>query len=216
MSGRISSIMERGLTPHLPISVVVPHDPRRRRKFFKDYCLPSIKANRPAQIFVDQESGTAPKKRNRTAARCTEPYVIFVDDDVILGASCLEKMFYSLELVPEAGYTYCDYLGVVHLGIIHHMGGNFLMKSAPFDAARLKEGNYISGVSLMRREIFPGWNEELERLQDWDLWLRLEKKGIRGQYIEEVLFQAHYIDQGVTEAVSLGEAINAIRKEHGL
>ena len=37
----------------------------------------------------------------------------------------------------------------------------------------------------MRKEVFPGWDESLKSLQDWDLWLTIADSGVKGHFIEE-------------------------------
>ena len=106
--------------------------------------------------------------------------VFFCDADVILRADCLEMMTAALAAHPEAAYVYSDY----NLGC-KKMPGRI------FDGAALKKINYISTMSLIRREDFVGFDESLKRFQDWDLWLTLLEKGKIGVYIPESLFCAH-------------------------
>ena len=41
----------------------------------------------------------------------------------------------------------------------------------------------------MRAEVFPGFDEDLKKFQDWDLWLTIGEKNGRGIWIDQVLFQ---------------------------
>jgi hypothetical protein len=77
------------------------------------------------------------------------------------------------------------------------MKGNFQIPSRPFDANALKQGNYISTMALIKRDVFPRFDESLKRLQDWDLWLTILNKGIEGVYIPDK-FYAYYLDEGIT------------------
>jgi hypothetical protein len=58
----------------------------------------------------------------------------------------------------------------------------------PFDSEKLKQMPYIHTSSLIRREVFPCFDESLKKFQDWDLFLTIVEKGGRGAYIPEVLF----------------------------
>ena len=65
-----------------------------------------------------------------------------------------------------------------------------------FNIEKLKQNNYISGNSIIRREFFPlqeggqaGWDESLKKFQDWDLWLTIVEKGGKGIFIPEYLWK---------------------------
>ncbi|MDP3794188.1 MAG: hypothetical protein Q8R07_05595, partial [Candidatus Uhrbacteria bacterium] len=64
-----------------------------------------------------------------------------------------------------------------------------LFKLHAFDARALHQQNYIHTSSLMRREVFSGFDESLSKFQDWDLWLTIVKNGGRGVWIKEPLFR---------------------------
>lgn len=199
----------------LPISVVVPHT-KSRAWFFERYTLPSIRANDPSSIIVEDQAGGACAKRNSGAAKAKEPFVIFVDDDTVLGGDCLRRMLSELEENPSAGYAYSGYTGIVLPGVRHPMGGNFLHGSGPFDVDRLRRENYIDTTSLMRTSVFPGFDPALERLQDWDLWLTLLNRGIRGRFISEILFMKFNVDEGITARVAIKASGEIIKRKHHL
>jgi len=89
----------------------------------------------------------------------------------------LERMARALLLHPEAGYAYCDFKFGWHTFDLFD-----------FDAERLKKGNYISTMSLLRRENCIGFDESLKRYQDWDLWKRLLEKGVKGIWVPGRMF----------------------------
>lgn len=198
-----------------PVSIVVPHQ-KSRSSFFRRYCLPSIEANHPAQVLIQDEDGEPCAKRNKGAFFSTQPYILFVDDDTILAADCLGKMVAVLEENPQAGYAYSDFVGVSWPGVIHPQGPNFLLKSREFDAADLRKFNYIDTTSLVRRCVFPRFDPRLERFQDWDLWLGLLDRGITGLYIDDVLFFKFAIDQGISARVPAAPAMKVITEKHRL
>lgn len=198
----------------LPVSILVPHKPSRR-DFFNGYCLPSLRAQGANEILVDEdpEAGVA-VKRNRLAAKARNDYLFFCDDDVVLRGDCIQKMLQALYetqgkdfWTTATAFAYCDYLGVCWPGVPHptlatSMGGSTgLHRAREFCHATLRQFNYISTMSLLRRIAFTGFDETLPRYMDWDLWLTLTTQGHTGVYIPEVLFQAHYIDAGITATV---------------
>jgi len=104
-------------------------------------------------------------------------YLLFCDADVVMEPDMIEKMYTVLQAHPEASYAYS--------------GFRFGWKSfhpVAFDSDRLKRHNYIHTTSLIRRQHFPGFDEEVRRLQDWDLWLTMLEKGKKGVVIPEELF----------------------------
>ena len=105
-------------------------------------------------------------------------YILFCDADIVLRRDCLEKMVRALEAHPEASYAYSSF-----------KFGWKKFKLWPFDAARLRKMPYIHTTALIRAEHFPGWDESITRLQDWDLWLTMLEQGKIGVWVPEVLFQ---------------------------
>lgn len=104
-------------------------------------------------------------------------YVIVCDADIQMRSDCLEKMLRGLEENPSAAFAYSSF-----------RWGWKKFASFPFDAERLKKMNYINMASLVRREMHPGFDESIGRLQDWDVWLTIATKGGSGIYIPEQLF----------------------------
>ncbi len=198
-----------------PVSVVVPHQ-KSRSDFFRNYCLPSIEASNPTQILIEGGSGGACEKRNAGALKAEQPYILFVDDDTILRKDCLEKMVGRLEKEPKAGYAYSDYAAFAWPGIQHSEGPSFIMKSRAFDGDQLRKWNYIDTTSLIRRDIFPRFDRNLRRLQDWDLWLTLLDSKITGSYIDQALFMKFSIDRGISQTVPVAPAAYMVAEKHQL
>lgn len=131
--------------------------------------------------IINQENRGAPAARNRGFEASTGEYVIFVDADVNLRPSCLQKMRQTLNEHSEAAYAYCSF-----------RWGWKKFKLWPFNPERLKREPYIHTTSLIRRSAFPdsGWDESLKRFQDWDLWLTLLENKHQGVWIPKILFTA--------------------------
>ena len=183
----------------LPISVIIPLDPKRRQ-FFENFVLPLIEANNPAEIIVNDNKGGAPEKRNAGFDKSTQEYIFFCDDDIILPADHLQKLLDALLKPNETpiGYAYSGYHGIVMHPATHPMRGNFEIPTRNFNPTALKQGNYISTMSLIRRNYFPKFDESLKRLQDWDIWLTMLKNGLHGVAVHNNEFHAYYLDEGIT------------------
>ena len=203
----------------LPISVIVPLS-KKRRDFFDNFVLPLIEANNPKEIIVNDNEGSAPKKRNDGFKMATQPYLFFCDDDIILPANALEKLLKAIKKNKLRSdkrilYSYCGYDGIVLHPESHPMRGNFKIPSRPFDAHALRQGNYISTMSLIHSSAFPMFDEKLKRLQDWDIFLTMLNNGIEGEFVPDIKFFAYYLDEGITSNTNNErDAIMAIIKKH--
>jgi len=129
--------------------------------------------------LIKQVPAGAPAARNKGFRQSSGDFLFFCDDDIILEKNVLGKMIEILNKHLDISYVYCDfYLDWKKF------------KSFNFNEERLKKMPYISAMSLIRREHFPGWDESLKKFQDWDLWLTMLEKGHRGYHISEALFKA--------------------------
>jgi glycosyltransferase involved in cell wall biosynthesis len=137
--------------------------------------------------IIHQKHGGAPRARNRGFKESIGEYVIFWDADVIAFPEMLFKMYAALQNYPEASYAYSE----IKLGWKK-------INSQSFDEKALRRYNYIDMISLLRRKDFPGFDETLKRLQDWDLWLTLLEQDKKGIFIPEVLKKALVSRTGIS------------------
>ncbi len=200
----------------LPISVIVPLS-KNRRSFFENMVLPLIEANGVNEIIINDDEGSAPKKRNAGFKKSTQPFIFFCDDDILLPADYISSLFDALIKNIDVAFTYTGYHGIVLHPETHPMHGNFQIPAVDFNINILKRGNYISTMSLLRREVFPGFDENLKRLQDWDMWLTIVERGGKGLLVSNQTFYAYYLDNGITSNNnSEVDAITAVMRKHNL
>lgn len=83
-----------------------------------------------------------------------------------------------------------------------------------FSAAALGRGNYISTMSLIRTEKFPGFDETLPRFQDWDLWLTMLRKGNTGVFTGKCSFYTESHPYGITSGKYMRPATETIMEKH--
>ncbi len=126
--------------------------------------------------IIKQANQGANPARNRGLQEATGEFVIFCDADVIMKPQMLERMFQALLDHPEASYAYASFW----FGWKHFTG-------QPFDGERLRQTNFIHTSSLIRRQDFPGFDNAIKRLQDWDVWLTMLEQGKRGVLVPETL-----------------------------
>jgi glycosyltransferase involved in cell wall biosynthesis len=153
---------------------------------------------------------SAARNRGLASLNADVDAVIFLDGDLTLQMNMIGRMEVELLEHPEASFVYCHYdrSGAV--------SGKVLAK--PWDLGTLKRGNYISPMSLCRRIDLPvdPFDPELERYEDWDLWLRMGLSGKQGRLIDETLFTAHYLPQDLSGKGESQDHFFAIKQKHRL
>jgi glycosyltransferase involved in cell wall biosynthesis len=133
--------------------------------------------NNQVTIIYQENKGSNPA-RNRGAKEASGDYLIFVDADIIMKPHALKKMLAALE-ASTASYAYGGFYF-----------GPKRFRPIAFDAKRLRQTNFIHTTALIRNEDFPGFDESIKRLQDWDLWLTMLSQGKEGVCVPEYLFKA--------------------------
>ena len=129
-------------------------------------------------IYKKIENSGAQKARNTGFGLSRGRFVIFCDADLILKPEMLETLYDVLEANPKAAYAYAGF----RFGL-----GRF--KALPWNNERLRKLNYIHTSALIRREDFVGFDESINKLQDWDMWLAMLEKGKTGVSVNKILFQ---------------------------
>jgi glycosyltransferase involved in cell wall biosynthesis len=126
--------------------------------------------------IVKQKNQGANIARNNGYKLSNGEYLLFCDADIFLRKDMLEKMHSNL-VSSEASYVYSS-----------HTFGFKKFKLWEFDEEKLRQMPYIHTTSMIKKIDFPGFDSQIKRLQDWDLWLTmLENKKI-GKWIPEYLF----------------------------
>jgi glycosyltransferase involved in cell wall biosynthesis len=124
------------------------------------------------QYFTIKHSGVQ-RARNYGFDKSTGDIVSFFDSDCYLEPGVAYKWMRMLEVNKEVDFVYSGYKFTTGGGI----------SSEEFDPFTLRVSNYISTMFPLRREVFPGFDENLESLQDWDMWLTIVENGSKGIFI---------------------------------
>lgn len=161
----------------------------------------------PAVIVVVYDEGRGANwARNRGFEVVQTPFILFSDDDINWEPDALASLYRTLRMHPQASYAYGWYLmdGLCHSNVV-------------FDADRLRANNYISTMSLIRTKDFPGFDESLQRLQDWDLWLTMLERDKVGVYCGHKIFSTRK-RPGITHGggISWEDARAIVARKHAL
>src|SRR5215470_8409788 len=211
------------------ISVVIPARPGESPALAYESLRKQTYQNLEIILVVDHENRGAPWARNRGLDLARGEYVLFSDADVSWEPTALAHLLHTLEegraKGPDAdglriGYAYGSYYETRHPGWWYSWRRRSVgpIGHRPWSLRALYEHNFISTMSLVCREHCARFDESIERLQDWDLWLHLAiQRKIRGTWAGRPLFSTPY-RRGLTygSRLSYEEARAIVRRKHGL
>jgi glycosyltransferase involved in cell wall biosynthesis len=128
--------------------------------------------------YIYQDNQGSNHARNNGFKISDGEYIIFCDADITLYPEMLTKMAAILNTNSDISYVYSS-----------HIFGWKKFTALEFDAKNLRENNFIHTTSLIRRSHFPGFDINIKRFQDWDLWLTMLENGYTGYGISDILFK---------------------------
>jgi hypothetical protein len=127
-----------------------------------------------------------PHARNTGIAHTTAGLLMMLDADNALRRTTLTRLGRALDEDPAAAFAY---------GIIEQFDDNGpvgLVSALPWNPRRLRRGNYIDALAMLRRETLEalgGYSTDprLHGWEDYDLWLRLAESGGHGAFVPEIV-----------------------------
>ena len=203
----------------LPVSVLVPHQ-KKRRHFFLNYSLPSFYAAGALEVLVDDSDRHPNVKRNALARKAKGKYLFFADDDVILAAGALEQMLTRLRKANASNqrvvFCYADSHAFTYPGAGTVWQGSRRLTQPSWDEDEVRRSGTITPMSLILRSAFPGFDESLGKGHMWDLCLTLMAQKLRGVKAPVEAFLQFDVDDGLTNNARLNvqREIKKIRKKH--
>lgn len=138
-------------------------------------------------------------------------FLIFCDADMVMKSEMIGAMKSALDNDKVAAFAYCKFRWIREKN-----GATKIVGGGDWNLDRLKRQNYISTMSLLRREYFIPFDEKVKRYQDYDFWWSIVKNGKRGTFVNSILFDAWMRKDGISETESEKDALSYIRKKHGI
>jgi hypothetical protein len=136
------------------------------------------------------------------AAAARGELLFMLDADNEVYPTALGRLADALAADPGAAFAYS-------LIEAHTQGRpRTLLSSLPWDPRRLRLGNYIDAMSMLRRSALleaGGYTDDL-RLHGWedfDLWCRFAEQGLRGLLVPEVLCRYSLADSSMIAVTNL-------------
>lgn len=201
--------------PHPLISAIIP------KRSPVDDSVRLAETSIAGQKFVETETIVVPDAagrganwaRNRGWEKARGEYLLFSDCDIRWVPWALSTLLDALHRDPLASYAYCGFRWENPDGSARIVG------LGPFTPEQVRQTSCFSTMSLFRAKDFPGFDESLRRLQDWDLYLTLlERDGRLGACVPAVLFSTPArpgISHGDAE-VAWKDAETIVKQKHGL
>jgi GT2 family glycosyltransferase len=119
-------------------------------------------------------------------------YCFVLDADNLLYPRCLEALVWALESESQATFAYpiLEVFGMVDAYV--DAGGNPLVSYLGWDPQRLRGGNYIDALSLIRTDALRrlggyATDRRLFGWEDFDLWCRVAESGGKGLLVPQIL-----------------------------
>jgi len=130
-----------------------------------------------------------PDARNTALEHASGEYVLPLDADDLLRPRGLHKLLTGLQARPDADFAYAvlqefDTSGPIGLRGLY-----------PWEPKRLRYGNYIPALALIRRAALlrvggyasEGADQPYQGYEDWDLWCRFIEDGAAGVLVPEIV-----------------------------
>jgi glycosyltransferase involved in cell wall biosynthesis len=144
-------------------------------------------------VVLDNPPRGAGRARNVGIKRARAPLLVFLDADDILHPRALERFLQVY--VEHQGYVYSDCQSPrdpkkLDGGMIYHPAADYDRKLFLSSGYRLGSPGRHSVTCLVAREdalAVGGFDEDLDKLEDWEFYLRLAVHGVCGHRIPEPL-----------------------------
>ena len=148
--------------------------------------------------------------RNAMLGMARAPYAFMLDADNLVFPGAMKHLVDALENDPVAVFAY----GLLERRRDGRSVG--LLSAGPWDPARLRTGNYIDAMALLRREavLEVGGFEESLSLYGWEdfaLWCSVAELGLDAQYVPTFVGRYHERPDSMLSVASI-DASDAVRE----
>jgi hypothetical protein len=148
--------------------------------------LPAALLRRPASGSLADPRNTLAQSRNALAERARGEYVFILDADGGIYPSALERLVTALDADRQATFAY------PMVAVFEGDRPVELLSSLPWEPERLKRGERVDAMALIRRErlLELGGYATDPRLAGWEdfhLWCQCAEAGDRGVHVPQVL-----------------------------
>jgi len=171
---------------------------KQLRKYLKGL---TIKDSRVRYVIRSTNFGQHPRPKNEGSRMARAPYIAYLDDDNQYRRDHLQVLYTYMERWNrESGIdvVYGDRWLVDKTG----MGKNMPGIARDFNFNILSQQNYIDTADVLIKkewlEKVGGWDEDLPKFADWNLWVRMAKAGAKFKRIP-IIITDYYVHKGCNQ-----------------
>lgn len=138
----------------------------------------------PARLVHGRVNKGLAAARNDLIKWSRGEYVFILDADNGIYPTALDRLARALDDDPEASFAYCI-IAAVRAGQPER-----LISAQPWSPDRLRQGNYIDAMAMLRRSDvlkLGGYDSQMAEWEDFHLWARMAEDGMRGALVPEIL-----------------------------
>ena len=169
----------------------------------------------PAALVRHSVNRGLPAARNTGIKQARGDYVLILDADNQLYPHCIDRFVAALEEDRDAAFAY---------GILERFdrsGPIGLKNKFGWDVQRLRRGNYIDALALIRRNVLDeigGFCADVRLFgwEDYDLWCSIAALGMRGAHVREIVARYRVSPESMTSVIDLSNDVarNVIAERH--
>lgn len=121
--------------------------------------------------YYKVEFRDAQRTRNFALSRASGEYVLYLDADDFLDNDALLLMENAIDRNPSLRIVYGDRINFGAPEKMSQAGFPYHWISKDFSIDGIRQSNFISMPSLLRKSTFGGFDERIRLNQDWEAWL---------------------------------------------
>jgi len=140
----------------------------------------------------------AQKTRNFAIEKAKGEFFYLLDADDYIDSTAIETLEDTLVNHPSCKLAYSARFNVGDFNLIKQVGFSFVRSFPKFSRKELEKRNFIPMHSLVRRNKFKGFDDRINKTQDWEAWLNFLKVDTDAIYIDLPLFYYRFHGNNLT------------------